>query len=128
MNHSERAAVAHAIQLLNVLLHEPLEVKLRLRTDCPGPHTPGWVHPAISPYLDGLLMDLRLSGGGFLITSGVRCPQHNAKVGGVPRSKHLKGFAVDVVPEDRKQCVAAALTLGLGVLDEPDHLHLYLKP
>jgi len=30
------------------------------------------------------------------ITSGYRCPVHNSKVGGAPRSAHLYGAAVDV--------------------------------
>lgn len=29
------------------------------------------------------------------ISSGYRCPKHNAAVGGVPNSMHLKGRAVD---------------------------------
>lgn len=31
----------------------------------------------------------------FLISSGSRCPKHNAEVGGVPSSRHLTGRAVD---------------------------------
>jgi len=33
-----------------------------------------------------------------IVTSGCRCPVHNAKksVGGMPDSKHLKGLAIDV--------------------------------
>jgi zinc D-Ala-D-Ala carboxypeptidase len=30
------------------------------------------------------------------IACGVRCPKHNAEVGGVPNSAHTKGLAVDV--------------------------------
>jgi uncharacterized protein YcbK (DUF882 family) len=30
------------------------------------------------------------------ITSGTRCPKHNAEVGGVPSSAHVSGEAVDV--------------------------------
>jgi len=31
------------------------------------------------------------------ITSGCRCPEYNAKIGGSPRSQHLKGKAADFV-------------------------------
>lgn len=30
------------------------------------------------------------------VTSGSRCPPHNARVGGAPRSKHLTGRAADI--------------------------------
>lgn len=30
------------------------------------------------------------------ITSGYRCPTHNANVGGAPKSKHVEGIAADV--------------------------------
>ena len=36
-----------------------------------------------------------LKGAGF-ISSGLRCPQHNANVGGVSDSRHLSGKAVDL--------------------------------
>ena len=32
-----------------------------------------------------------------IITSGYRCHEHNANVGGAPKSKHLDGTAADVV-------------------------------
>lgn len=32
----------------------------------------------------------------FIINSGFRTPKHNAEVGGVPDSAHLKGLAVDL--------------------------------
>lgn len=32
----------------------------------------------------------------FVITSGYRCEQHNASVGGVSNSSHTKGHAVDI--------------------------------
>lgn len=31
-----------------------------------------------------------------VVSSGVRCPAHNAEVGGVSNSRHLKGWAVDL--------------------------------
>jgi len=36
-----------------------------------------------------------LRGPGF-VSSGLRCPQHNANVGGVPGSGHLIGKAIDL--------------------------------
>ena len=32
----------------------------------------------------------------FVITSGYRCPRHNAEIGGVPDSSHMKGIAADI--------------------------------
>lgn len=37
-------------------------------------------------------------GAGFVITSGVRSPRHNAAVGGAPNSGHLHGLAYDAGP------------------------------
>ena len=37
---------------------------------------------------------------GFVITSGLRCPSHNKKEGGLASSAHLKGFAVDIATPD----------------------------
>lgn len=36
------------------------------------------------------------AGVSFVITSGYRCPEHNAEVGGVKGSSHTKGCAVDI--------------------------------
>ena len=35
-------------------------------------------------------------GGPVLVNSGYRCPKHNAEVGGVANSQHMKGEAADV--------------------------------
>jgi len=32
----------------------------------------------------------------FIITSGYRCPDHNAEVGGISSSAHVRGYAVDI--------------------------------
>ena len=37
-----------------------------------------------------------IAGVPFVITSGYRCKEHNAKIGGSPTSSHLKGLAVDI--------------------------------
>jgi len=63
----------------------------------------------------------------FSVTSWIRSPNHNAALGGVPTSRHLMGLAVDVVfdnPADAPGFQEAALTLGLQVLFEGDHLHV----
>lgn len=62
----------------------------------------------------------------IVITSGYRSPEHNAKVGGVANSQHIKGLAVDLkisglTPEktylviDKLQHGGYILTGGLGL-------------
>lgn len=36
-------------------------------------------------------------GAPIIVTSGYRCPVHNANVGGVPNSQHVLGTAADIV-------------------------------
>jgi len=36
------------------------------------------------------------------ITSGNRCPEHNAAIGGAPRSKHLISKAADIQVDDKE--------------------------
>jgi len=51
----------------------------------------------IDPKLvDMLDMAREIAGVPFFITSGYRCPKHNAEVGGSPTSSHLKGKAADI--------------------------------
>lgn len=54
--------------------------------------------------------------------SGVRCPEHNAKVGGVATSYHLKGMAADLhcataTPAEMKKAAEAVMgkTGGIGM-------------
>ena len=49
-----------------------------------------------------LLENIREAAGGKAITinSGYRSPEHNAAVGGVSNSQHVKGTAADIVVED----------------------------
>lgn len=45
------------------------------------------------------LEEVRISfGEPVKITSGYRCPAHNAAIGGAPGSSHMSGLAVDVKP------------------------------
>lgn len=49
----------------------------------------------------------------FRISSGIRCPELNAAVGGSPKSQHLLGQAADMVP--------------LGDIDTQEFFHILLK-
>lgn len=59
----------------------------------------------------------------LMVSSGVRCPELNARVGGVPTSQHLKGKAADIVPrymtvEDAfKRLSGSGLTFGQLILE-----------
>lgn len=76
------------------------------------------------------LEELRADLGGhpMIITSGYRCPTHNAAVGGHPTSEHMDGTATDVVvhgiaPDtvaDRAE--ALGLAGGIGRYDAFTHL------
>ena len=64
----------------------------------------------------------------FFITSGFRCPSHNAAVGGVPNSAHMRGTAVDIRVNgggQRHSIVKAAMSYdayGVGVAGGFIHL------
>lgn len=67
----------------------------------------------------------RIFGGST--TSGIRSIKRNILVGGVPDSKHLTGFGVDIVLDDPKKRVAfiaAVEAVGLRAIDEGDHMHV----
>src|SRR5690606_35450725 len=60
------------------------------------------------------------------MTSGLRTPQRNERVGGVPNSQHLRGTAGDyVVPQHQKAAfIQQAQAQGLQAIDEGDHIHV----
>jgi len=63
----------------------------------------------------------------FSVTSWGRTREHNARVGGVADSQHLKWLAVDVVRDidcDKQAFIDACQSMNLQVIDEPDHLHV----
>lgn len=70
---------------------------------------------------------------GFSVTSWFRSPKRNKAKGGMSTSKHLKGLAVDAVLDNmqdtnaKAELTAAARAMGLGVVDEGDHLHIQVK-
>ena len=68
--------------------------------------------PALVEKLD-LARDI--CGFAFHITSGLRLPNHNADVGGVPDSAHLKGLAADLRrPVGEDECFKMVWALGLA--------------
>lgn len=63
------------------------------------------------------------------VSSWIRTPERNKRVGGHPQSQHLTGTACDLVTdqvEDKQPLIEAATKLGLVALDEGDHIHIQL--
>lgn len=65
-------------------------------------------------------------------TSGYRTGHRNQMVGGHPHSRHMDGYAFDLVPDDhsqeaRRALVMAAQDAGLAALDEGDHVHVQTR-
>ena len=66
-------------------------------------NTPSWEIVANLARLASFLDNLREAwGSGIRVTSGYRCPQLNAAVGGVSGSAHQYGNAADIVPVNGK--------------------------
>lgn len=66
-----------------------------------------------------LLLDRarEMAGIPFVITSGYRCEKHNAEIGGVPDSAHIKGLACDikaVTSSKRYRIVKALMQVGFN--------------
>jgi len=89
--------------------------------------------PAFYDHVSLLEQMRRDLGFDILISSGYRCKDHNAEVGGSPQSWHLL-FATDIQPEDNdphklKALYKMALSMkfgGIGLYEA--HLHLDLRP
>ena len=69
----------------------------------------------------------RLDGRSIEITSGYRCPAHNAAVGGHPASEHMAGVATDIVvgglpPDQVADAAVEAGFSGLGRYDTFTHV------
>ena len=62
----------------------------------------------------------------FNISSGFRCIKHNADVGGVPTSQHIRGVAVDVhvSEKDYYEFLQVVLEHGLRALPYPWGFHV----
>lgn len=62
----------------------------------------------IDPFLPKLCQAIRTAlGQPVYVTSGVRSPEHNERVGGQPNSSHLRGLAVDISDNDRGKPISS---------------------
>lgn len=65
---------------------------------------------------------------GATISSTYRSRKHNAKVGGVAKSWHTVGLALDVTdffnPESRELFIWRVRQMGFQVVEESDHVHV----
>ena len=69
--------------------------KAEFRCNCNGKYCDGYpaeMHPALIKVADRVREHF---GSAAIVSSGVRCEQHNANVGGVPNSRHMYGKAMD---------------------------------
>lgn len=85
------------------------------------------------PELSSKLQILRdYTGKEVIPTSGYRCPEHNAEVGGGTQSYHMKGMACDFVIFDMnvseicKICEAIGFN-GIGMYDD-GYVHVDVRP
>ncbi len=70
----------------------------------------------------------------FVITSGYRCPTHNANVGGAKNSYHVQGLAADVacpkgftVEQFAQICQDHGFT-GVGAYTSQNFVHVDVRP
>lgn len=88
----------------------------------------GQLPPSLRENLEALVTEVldparRAFGGPVLVSSGYRCPAHNAEVGGVPNSMHQRCEAADIYCSDN-----ARLAKILEENGRYDQLIRYLNP
>lgn len=72
-----------------------------------------------------IIYRVRLKLQGFTVTSWLRTPWHNDEVGGVANSKHLIGWAFDIVPGGSDTVKQKLRNMGFKtVFDEGNHVHV----
>jgi len=70
----------------------------------------------------------------IIVTSGYRCPKHNAEIGGARDSYHMMGLAADITVREMeiktiaRLLVKIAMQVGFtGVILYPKHVHVDLR-
>lgn len=65
----------------------------------------------------------------IVVNSGFRCPKHNAEVGGVPNSQHMKGEAADIRCDDNRRLKQIIIDNGRydQLIDYGTFLHVSWK-
>ncbi|MBO7068601.1 MAG: peptidase M15 [Bacteroidaceae bacterium] len=70
----------------------------------PADKLPNGVEENLSALVENVLEPAREKlGMPIVVNSGYRCPLHNARVGGVTNSQHMRGEAADVSCEDNER-------------------------
>ncbi len=91
---------------------------------CCGKLPADGMDPALLEVLDKIREAV---GGPVYVSSGYRCPEHNAEVGGVQNSQHLYGRAADIFVDGLTPLQLAALAEragadGIGIYDDFVHV------
>ncbi len=96
--------------------------------DCDG-YCDGWPTPMDAQLLADIETLRNTLGAPVIITSGLRCPQRNAEVGGIENSRHLYGHAADLYcPAVSIKTVAeVAANLGLTVITYYDQGFIHVQ-
>ena len=74
----------------------------------------GCGYDTVDTELLDMLNQIRAAFGPVRITSGCRCPEHNAEVGGAPDSQHLRGRAADIVVHNTPPAIVADFAESLN--------------
>jgi uncharacterized protein YcbK (DUF882 family) len=74
----------------------------------------------------------QLYGGPIHVTSGARCKTYNSKVGGVPKSRHIKGLAADLSfdnlsSQQKIELIECATGTFRGIGIYPNFMHVDLR-
>lgn len=96
---------------------------------CKASPSPAGISQALAAHLNAMET---LIAGSITVTSGRRCPAHNAAIGGAPDSQHLQGMAADIATDTSSAAYAlvkAAFAVGVPFIEvAPHHVHIDLRP
>lgn len=82
----------------------------------------GSIHPKLAEWLDRLREYVKRP---VIITSGIRCREHNAVVGGSKTSQHLTGCAADLLVRGRTPEQVALAAMRVAPHDQSTGVGIY---